>query len=535
LNVKGTRLTVVRHGPWIAAASVVLAFVIVGASRLDRLPLISGDEPWIAEPGYRFWTEGRFGCDMLAGFFGSERRCVGFMPLFSLLSGGAIAVLGVGLVPMRLTSLLLGTLAVALTFALGRRLASPAHGAWAAFIVALWPIAVAEPSYPLGIPLLDAARLARYDIGPAAFGVAAVVVALGGDATRRLRARALVVGLLVALATLCHVYGIFWLPCAAGAWWVVSRRAWSRSEGLCLAAGCAAPLMVWFAFATADWPAFVGQHLRNAPRTRLGDVGFYVDNLANGWRRFYALLRAAADGRVVTWVWGLLLVAGAIVAVGDRGRRGIRFALVCFLSILAGYSLLIQPQRPGYVAAIWPLAAVVAASGVVDAVGALGSRLRIAAVVAILGVAAMGVGATIARLYEAPAAAAYPTLTATLRSRVPAGGKLLTLTAYWPALEGHVREFRAINAGTLMRVRRDLMGPWSLSVADALDAERADHLLLDEPTLRFLDGGPTTSDPDIAGELIAYLAGRTCRIDHWTHPAYGRFALYDLRRPACQP
>ena len=179
-----------RVNPPLAATVIVAAFVALGLSRLDAVPLVNGDEPWIAEPGYRFWTEGRFGCDMLAGFFGSERRCVGFLPVFPLLSGGAIALAGPSLAPMRVPSLALGVLALVATYTVGRRLIGPWHGVWAVAFLALWPVAAPGSSYPLGVPLLDTSRLARYDIGTAAFGLAAVLAAIGGDAARRPRVRA---------------------------------------------------------------------------------------------------------------------------------------------------------------------------------------------------------------------------------------------------------------------------------------------------------------------------------------------------------
>src|SRR5262245_54649973 len=86
------------------ALLVIVTFVGVGRYGLGTYPIVHEDEPWIAAPGYGFWTSGAFATDLFRGLYGSERHFYGFMPLFSLLSGGFLRLFGLGLFQVRLAS-----------------------------------------------------------------------------------------------------------------------------------------------------------------------------------------------------------------------------------------------------------------------------------------------------------------------------------------------------------------------------------------------------------------------------------------------
>ena len=45
-------------------------------------PLVGQDEPWIAAPAARLATQGVYGDDLFAGYYGMERRTYNFPPLF---------------------------------------------------------------------------------------------------------------------------------------------------------------------------------------------------------------------------------------------------------------------------------------------------------------------------------------------------------------------------------------------------------------------------------------------------------------------
>src|SRR5262245_56512201 len=87
------------------ALLVVAAFVVRRLQGLGTGRIVHEDEPWIAAPGYGFWTSGAFATDLFRGLYGSERHFYGFMPLFSLLSGGCVKLFGFGLAQVRYASL----------------------------------------------------------------------------------------------------------------------------------------------------------------------------------------------------------------------------------------------------------------------------------------------------------------------------------------------------------------------------------------------------------------------------------------------
>src|SRR5512147_951071 len=101
---------VARFTPTALVLVFLLYFWTTGLVGLDRWPKIHEDESWQAAPGYTFWAEGRFGTDLFAGFYGMERHYYGFMPLFSILVGGALHLFGLGLFQARLVPLALITL-----------------------------------------------------------------------------------------------------------------------------------------------------------------------------------------------------------------------------------------------------------------------------------------------------------------------------------------------------------------------------------------------------------------------------------------
>lgn len=190
------------------AVLLVALFAAMGFAYLDRVPLAHEDEAWIAAPGYGLFTTGRFASDLLRGFFGSERHAYGTMPLFPILSGFLSWLLGAGLLPLRLASLSCAIAVLALTYLVGKRLLPPGHAVLALVLLVTWPLASSLPALTTGIPLLDLARLARYDILVPVFellGFLTLLPVLSGS--ENFGRSVFLAGVFAGLATLGHVYG----------------------------------------------------------------------------------------------------------------------------------------------------------------------------------------------------------------------------------------------------------------------------------------------------------------------------------------
>src|SRR4030095_13171756 len=148
-----------------AVILVVIAFGTISICNLDRFPPLQGDEPWILSPGHKFFSQGIFGSDLFTGYYGMERHYLEFMPLMSLLQGAASVLLGLGVFQMRVVPVVLGMLTLTLTYAVATELAGRLPGLLAVLLLLFWKCGVGnDPTIGTGIPLVDASRIARYDI-----------------------------------------------------------------------------------------------------------------------------------------------------------------------------------------------------------------------------------------------------------------------------------------------------------------------------------------------------------------------------------
>ncbi|MGH2536249.1 MAG: glycosyltransferase family 39 protein, partial [Candidatus Promineifilaceae bacterium] len=197
--------------PRLLPIALLLAFWLTSLAHLDTVPPVYEDEPWQASTGWKLATEGVFGSDLFRGYYGMERHYYGYMPLHPLLLAAVFRLAGLGLFQARLEAVILTTFTLALTYALGRRLAGRAAAGLAVGLLLLARTGAHTPSQYTGIVLVDVARIARYDAAVPVFGLLSLH-ALWTAGERRGAAWYGLAGLLAALAGLSHLYGLFWLP-----------------------------------------------------------------------------------------------------------------------------------------------------------------------------------------------------------------------------------------------------------------------------------------------------------------------------------
>lgn len=364
-------------GRWRVRAGVVLAlgaYWVVQLRQLAVVPRAYEDEAWIASTSWKLATTGVFGSDIQGSFFGMAEHYFGFMPLYPLLQALVFKAAGLGLWQARLTSVYLGLLVLALTFAFGRRLFGGPVGLLAVLGLLLTRTAGLTLYRPSGILLLDLARLGRYDIAVPVFGLAAGL-ALMRATGRRAGWWAALAGALGGLAGLAHVYGWFWLPALAAALAHTGRRHAGRlsaPQGLAaLLLGAGLVLAPYALYVLSGWADWLGQMAEYRDRVTPLQGAWYVNNLLTEAQRFGPGV-VLADWR--TWLRpGLWLVAAigpvAGVTLVRRAGRSLPAAVVGWalglLPVLL--AVFVSSKVANYLLLYLPVASVAVAWGVAAA------------------------------------------------------------------------------------------------------------------------------------------------------------------------
>jgi 4-amino-4-deoxy-L-arabinose transferase-like glycosyltransferase len=524
------------------ACLLIAAFALFNLVGLDRMPLVSVDEPWIAEPGLRFWHTGVFSSELHRGFYGVEQHFLLHAPLFSILVGGVIAVLGQGLYQARLLPLALATATAALTFVLGRRLLSPRHGLLALLMLTTWRVSPGLRAYPSGIPLVDLGRLARYDIAVPVITLAAFLLVLplitgvraAAPLTRGGVTRLVFAGTLVGIAISCHPTAVAWtvMLCAV----LVITHGWR--DGLRSSAWIVAgtlmgflPYALWIA---SGWSDFLHQQAYVADRYDLFNPRFYVENLWQEWRRYGQIGRGLLSVQPGAW----LLATSGLIGLHVLWRRrteaepGSRILLTAVIVGAALFALGLKPKLYHYLAALWPLLALTAAVGLVTLLGAASRVLRVATIVMMIAAGADGMRGWNLVTFGAGSVTSYGELCDRLASRIPPDSRVLALPHYWFGLASRTKAYRSLF-GPLLFVSPKFASRHE-PLATLLDEADANVIVLDPPLLTFLDEArdPSKEAHAYAGSATAlqqYVAARSERVVTLDDPFYGHFEIHFLR------
>jgi len=554
-----------RLTPHLLSLLLLLYFWTVGLANLDRFPKIHEDESWQAAPGYTFWTEGRFGTDLFAGFYGMEQHYYGFMPLFPILVGGALHLFGLGLFQARLVPLALILLTLALTHRLGTKLFSPWHGALAVAILATWRIAGPFSHLPSGIPLADVARIVRYDSAVPVFGLSALLIlvyTLTSDRRPKTADRPnaprtthhapryfLGVGFLVGFATLSHVYGAFWLPALLlAALWIRGRSAIKPAVITLIGFGLA--LTPWLLFVASGWSDFVQQNRNYADRFGLLDSRFYLINLLNEVERYDPILNGAKQS-LGAWLW-LILCSLSLIWLLKRSLTGwvnippshpvsglpspvISSCILVAVLITLGslFTLLLSFKTFSYLATLWPLFALVIAAGFIHLWQAPTPRRWWRPILALLFLLGMAEGIlTSVRLHQtARRLTPYQTFSNTIAAHLPPQSRVMGLQHYWLGLAVHRQNYQSVLV-PIFWTNPNYVSQ-SLSFMQAAQMRPPQIILLDQIMLDFL---AETTEPDhplhqLGQDIWTYLAQRQARlIGQLDDPTYGRMQIYQLEK-----
>jgi 4-amino-4-deoxy-L-arabinose transferase-like glycosyltransferase len=517
-----------------ALAGLLAYFLTISVRHLTVAPPVFEDEPWFASTAYKLATDGVFGSDLFAGFYGMERRYYAFMPVAPMLLAGAFRLFGFGLLQLRLESVALAAITLVLTYAVGRRLFGPAVGVVAVAFLLLVRMEGVHRFAPTGILFLDVPRIGRYDMPTAVFGLAALLgylVARDRD-IRGTRVWPLygAAGVLAGLGGLTHLYGLFWIV-GLGVLAILDRAGWRRIVALGI--GFLLPWMPYALYVVTDLHNWAGQTRGWAHRFGLDDPMWYLRNVLREPFRYGPGGQPSLAWLPRPGLWAALAaipVSLVVLARGARSDPNARALAVPAILIPVLFALLITFKFRNYKVAFFPLLALAAAWGVCAlwrAADARPDRRWVRPAMLLVAALAGGEGLSRAVALERLAATTspYAAYVARIRAHIPPGTRVLGLHNYWIGFED--TDYRSWWMPLVQ------MDAWyhtpQLTLDEAMAAINPQVVLLDRRMRDFLATPLDAKDPRPA-QVKRWLS-------HWVVAAvvedrtYGRMDIYRRRGP----
>ncbi|HLZ28417.1 MAG TPA: hypothetical protein VKV73_13945 [Chloroflexota bacterium] len=473
---------------------LTLLFGRIAAYNLGNYRPVTNDEVELISVAYKLATQGIFGSDLFAGFFGADQHFFFVLPLQHILEAATFRVFGPGVAQARWVSLVAGVSLVWLAGWLAYRWYGLATAAVCELLLVGWPTDLTAAAN--GLPLFGVARTARYDVLAVAF--AWLAIALLDLTLRRPRpASAFALGLTCGLAALTTFLGTFVLPLVVlNAFWSRGRKAlldppepgtlrvtargivgsplrFARSLGVLFWILAAAALVVlpWAALCLRYAGDLAGQLAVFGARGEFLRPSFYVTNVLNEPARYQGLPLAALQPdstalqpdspHSLAGAWLLMVgVWPALAYIGWRSWRsrssGDRLLLSSLLVFEGLLLVLDQTKTPLYAIILFPslcmaVAALVTAAlrwawrrssrGAGGSIGWRGSPLRLAAVILAAGLA-FSLGSDAVRQYQlslsqSAAAGLYLDVGGQIEASLAPGARVLGPERWWWALHDH--------------------------------------------------------------------------------------------------
>jgi hypothetical protein len=384
-----------------------------------------------------------------------------------------------------------------------------------------------------GIPMLDLARIARYDVVVPVFALLALLVYL--SARQRGGWRYGLAGFLIGLAGLSHLYGVFWMAVlGALVLWDGAREGRLRAL-VWLGSGFVVPWLPYLAYVLTGLDEWRMQTRIYGDRFGLLDVRWYLANVLDEPHRYGPGLGPIGLGWLLRpgWWTMLVLLPASVLALSRRAVRqsdqAARVVVASALIMPLLFGLLLRLKLVNYTLTFLPILAIAAAWGALKAGAWLLERRDrassvaglAAAAVLTLGVVAEGGSRMVNFAAQASATTPYMTFIERVRDGIPSGSRVLGLHNYWFGFED--TQYRALI------VALDWMDPHTenLTFEQALDQVGPDYLLLDTRMRAFFDQSPDTR-LDLEGWLHARQGRLVREVDD---PTYGNMEVYAVTRP----
>ena len=527
---------------WGIGIGLVALYFGVSFWHLEQFPGIHFDEIGIAEPGYQFFTRGVYGSQLYRGFFNQEKIYLEVMPLMSLLEGAFLRVFGVGVAQMRTVPVLAGGVVLILTFFAGRAWAltlaetdqtthmSPEGlGLLAMGILLFWQLAPAgvDEFVGSGIPLIDIARIARYDILVPAFGMGAFFCWLSARRTKRIFWDVLS-GVLTGGAVLSNVYGVFWFVVLAGLFFLSVPKSRTNKVAF-LAYTTAAGLVVglWGIVILLHWTDFLGQIVKHQGRLDLGDWHFYWDSLRQEIHRYHlGVTRGQTYFRTGFWLFALGLPATVVWAIKRQIAHRVHQEAWLWVPAIVfplAFALLVNEKRYYYLILEFPVFAILLAWGGYSVYQHAPKMARLALGLVCGLFVIQGMGAML-NLHSLALAQPSPApFFAELREIIPPHKRILGQQTYWPAL--YTEDYQAL---TLLFIISNPERANLLSFEDALRQTAPDFVLVDSIFRTWLTAEQPDGTPFALPFWLYMTEKNASRVGSLTDPQGNLVEIYQL-------
>ncbi len=519
----------------------LLVYFALSLEHLDVYPPVGQDEPWIAAAPYKMATEGVLGSDLFAGYYGVERHNYQHMPLFPLLQAALFRFTGVGVYQMRFLPVAFGALLLATTYLVGKQAGDTGTGVLAALL--MLGLRLGAGHGETGIPLLDSGRINRYDIAVPVFGLLALWTFNRAEPRKQAgHGASLLVGLLIGLSALSHLYGIFWLP----ALWAIGflRHGWRyvRHEApYWMAAGIVLTLLPWLLFIAGGWEDFQGQMRFVADRVDLFNPHFYVDNVLHEIDRYRWLDLLDPNGqpylkRPGAWLTILLLPVAHLVltwrAHDPKVRRSAQAVAVAFVVQSLLFALLLKVKSENYFIGLWPLAVLVVAWLGMWVWHQRANRPLRGMLLALLTLVLLeGSGQIAGRRAVAAATTPYVQMTAQIAALIPPGTRVLGLPHFWLGLRAYPYRTWLLP---LLYALPEYYTP-ALTLDEALSRVKPDVILIDYNMQVYFDelADVAHHNHHLYQGYRRYMDAHNARILGVVEDAtYGKVTVYQVDKPA---
>jgi 4-amino-4-deoxy-L-arabinose transferase-like glycosyltransferase len=527
---------------------LLLTYWAISLLSLDSVPGVHQDEPWQASTGWKIAQTGVFGSDLFTGFHGMEQHYYAYMPVHPLILAVFYRAGGLGLWQTRLETVTLGLLTLALTYHLGQKYFSRPVGLLAVAGLLLVRHTSILPHHPTGVLFLDVVRIGRYDVAVPVFGLAAL--ALYGWGTRGqgkfprlatlLPYHLIMSGLLVGLAALSHVYGLFWLVALVflAIWDGVSGGKkpgcthkpgfWVGRTLFYLGVGFVLPMLGYVAYVLPGWSDWLAQTQGYSPRFDLFNPSWYGQNLLHEVERYH-------PGFDSVWRPGLLatiiifpLSLFWLIRRGWQGDSSARLVVVPAIVFPVLFALLIYLKLSNYLVTVLPVWLIMLAWGSWQIVTRQRSLiLRVLLVGMGILVAGEGAGRIMVLSYLARTNTPYAEFAAALHTPIPPGSRVLGLHDYWLGFQD--TDYRSWFVPLALAGGR--YEPFVQSIRTSLDQFQPQFVLIDPQMRNYLENS-SPEDQRVAAIKQWLMENHYASQYTVDDPTYGRIDIY---RPVEQP
>jgi hypothetical protein len=523
-----------QRARFVAGAAVVL-YLLASMAWVDRFPAVSQDEPWIASSGYKLATAGSLGSDLFTGFHGMERHHFVQMPIYALLEAAIVRGFGLGVVQMRALSVAFGLALLLVVYIVGREVGGDPLGAAAVVLLVIQRLTSPTEVRPIGVLLLDSARLNRYDIAVPVFGLAALWMVLRTEGQRR-RVTFVLAGAFAGLSAMSHLYGSAWLPALIAVILVrdgLTRPAF-RNAAL-LSGGFILICLPWILWIGTNASDYLAQMRTVGARFDLLAPGFYMSNVFSSdgpisiaW--LLLTVRGLPLERVGSWTLAIGVPFATVLLI-RRGRARSDGELALFVAAAVQFALFVaflQVKSINYTIAIWPLGALILAWLGRDLWERRHAAIRGLVVVAATGIVAEGALSLAAAAHEARTISSYDWYEQQIRACIPGGPLVLGFQQYWLGLH----EFPYRTWLLPLNMTNPSFEAKPISLDAALDRINPAIILMDRNARGLFDEAANPSHPFhyLAVGFETYRSHRSlvprCVV---RDPTYGTMEIYEVR------